>query len=63
MNALEPDAKRASGDTQQKMEDFAKDLAKMLERPAPKPKAGWVQRQAIVKNLTELRDTASSAPF
>ena len=52
-------AKRASGDTQQKIEDFAEDLGKMLGSARAKAE-GWLgQRQAIVKNLTELRDTAS----
>ena len=50
-------AKRA--DTQQKIEDFAEDLGKMLGTARAKAE-GWLgQRQAIVKNLTELRDTAS----
>ena len=52
-------AKRVSGDTQQKIEDFAEDLGKMLGSARAKAE-GWLgQRQAIVKNLTELRDTAS----
>ena len=52
-------AKRASSDTQQKIEDFAEDLGKMLGSARAKAE-GWLgQRQAIVKNLTELRDTAS----
>jgi hypothetical protein len=52
-------AKRASSDTQQKIDDFAEDLGKMLGSARAKAE-GWLgQRQAIVKNLTELRDTAS----
>ena len=52
-------AKSASGDTQQKIEDFAEDLGKMLGSARAKAE-GWLgQRQAIVRNLTELRDTAS----
>jgi hypothetical protein len=52
-------AKRASSDTEQKIEDFAEDLGKMLGSARAKAE-GWLgQRQAIVNNLTELRDTAS----
>ena len=52
-------AKRASSDSQQKIEDFAEDLGKMLGSARAKAE-GWLsQRQAIAKNLTELRDTAS----
>src|SRR5882762_502232 len=52
-------AQRASSDTQQKIDDFAEDLGKMLGSARTKAE-GWLgQRQAIVKNLTELRDTAT----
>src|SRR6267378_431130 len=52
-------ANGVSGDTQQKIEDFAEDLGKMLGTARAKAE-GWLgQRQTIVKNLTELRDTAS----
>ena len=46
-------------DTEQKIENFAEDLGRMLGKARAKAE-GWLgQRQAIVKNLTELRDTAS----
>ena len=52
-------AKRATSATEHKIEDFAEDLGKMLGRARAKAE-GWLgQRQAIVKNLVELRDTAS----
>jgi hypothetical protein len=52
-------AERAGSDTEQKIEDFAEDLGKMLGSARAKAE-GWLgQRQAIVNNLTELRDTAS----
>jgi hypothetical protein len=52
-------AKRVSGDTQEKIEGFAEDLGQMLGTARAKAE-GWLgQRQSIVKNLTELRDTAS----
>jgi hypothetical protein len=52
-------AKRMGRATEHKIEDFAEDLGKMLERARAKAE-GWLgQRQVIVKNLTELRDTAS----
>src|SRR5258705_10174099 len=52
-------AQRAGTDTQQKIEDFAEDLGKMLGTARAKAE-GWLgQRQTIVKNLTELRDTAT----
>ena len=52
-------AKRAVSDTEHKIEDFAEDLGKMLGKARAKAE-GWLgQRQAIVKQLTELRDTAS----
>jgi hypothetical protein len=51
--------KRAISDADQKIEDFAEDLGKMLGRARAKAE-GWLgQRQSIVRNLTELRDTAS----
>jgi len=52
-------AKRTTSVTEHKIEDFAEDLGKMLGRARAKAE-GWLgQRQAIVKSLTELRDTAS----
>jgi hypothetical protein len=52
-------AHNASTATQEKIEDFAEDLGKMLGKARSKAE-GWLgQRQAIVKHLTELRDTAS----
>ena len=52
-------AKRAVSEAEHKIEDFAEDLGKMLGRARAKAE-GWLgQRQAIVKNLTDLRDTAS----
>ena len=49
----------AGDDAEQKIGDFAEDLGKMLGTARAKAE-GWLgQRQAIVKNLTELRDTAS----
>jgi hypothetical protein len=52
-------AKRMGRATEHKIEDFAEDLGKMLGRARAKAE-GWLgQRQVIVKNLTELRDTAS----
>ncbi len=52
-------AKRAASGTEDKIEDFAEDLGKMLGRARAKAE-GWLgQRQAIVKNLVDLRDTAS----
>jgi hypothetical protein len=45
--------------TQHKLEDFAEDLGKMLGTARAKAE-GWMgQRRDIVKNLTELRDTAT----
>ena len=42
-----------------KIEDFAEDLGKMLGHARSKAE-GWLgQRQAIVKNLTQLRDEAT----
>jgi hypothetical protein len=42
-----------------KIEGFAEDLGKMLGHARTKAE-GWLsQRQAIVRNLTELRDTAT----
>ena len=44
---------------QHKLEDFAEDLGQMLGTARTKAE-GWLgQRQAIVKHLTELRDTAT----
>jgi hypothetical protein len=52
-------AKRVRDDTQKKVEGFAEDLGAMLGTARTKAE-GWLgQRQSIVKNLTELRDTAS----
>jgi prophage DNA circulation protein len=45
--------------TEHRIEGFAEDLGKMLGHARTKAQ-GWMdQRQAIVKNLTELRDEAS----
>ena len=45
--------------TQHKIEDFAEDLGNLLGTARAKAQ-GWLsQRQAIVKNLTDLRDTAT----
>jgi hypothetical protein len=45
--------------TESKIEDFAEDLGKMLGHARNKAE-GWLnQRQAIVKNLTQLRDEAT----
>jgi hypothetical protein len=52
-------ATRAGDDAERKIEGFAEDLGKMLGAARAKAE-GWLgQRQAIVKNLTQLRDTAS----
>ena len=42
-----------------KIEGFAEDLGKMLGHARTKAEGWLAQRQAIVKNLTELRDTAT----
>jgi hypothetical protein len=45
--------------TQHKIEDFAEDLGNLLGTARAKAE-GWLgQRAAIVKNLTDLRDTAT----
>lgn len=45
--------------TEHKIEDFAEDLGKLLGHARNKAE-GWLsQREAIVKNLTELRDEAT----
>jgi hypothetical protein len=45
--------------TEHKIEDFAEDLGKMLGQARNKAE-GWLgQRDAIVKNLTQLRDEAT----
>jgi hypothetical protein len=45
--------------TEHKIEEFADDLGKMLGHARAKAE-GWLgQRQAIVKNLTQLRDEAT----
>jgi len=47
------------GSAEQKIEEFAEDLGKMLGHARTKAE-GWLgQRQQIVKNLIELRDTAT----
>ena len=53
-------AKRESSDAEQKIQDFAEDLGKMLGRARAKAEGWMSQRQAIVKHLMELRDTASN---
>jgi hypothetical protein len=53
-------ATRGSSDTDRKVEEFAEDFGRMLGKARAKAE-GWMgQRQAIVKQLTELRDTAST---
>src|SRR4051812_26972171 len=42
-----------------KIESFAEDLGRLLGTAQTKAQSWLGQRQAIVKNLTELRDTAS----
>lgn len=42
-----------------KIEEFAEDLGRLLGTAQNKAQSWLGQRQAIVKNLTELRDTAS----
>jgi hypothetical protein len=45
--------------TEHKIEEFAEDLGKMLGQARNKAE-GWLgQREAIVKNLTQLRDEAN----
>jgi hypothetical protein len=49
----------AAGTTGHRIEEFAEDLGKMLGHARSKAE-GWLdQREAIVKNLTQLRDEAS----
>jgi len=49
----------ATSAAEHKIEEFAEDLGKMLGTARAKAE-GWLgQRQVIVKNLTELRDTAT----
>jgi hypothetical protein len=48
--------------TEHRIEDFAEDLGKMLGQARNKAE-GWLgQRDAIVKNLTQLRDTPTPPP-
>lgn len=52
-------AKTSGTTTEHKIEEFAEDLGKMLGHARSKAE-GWLnQRQAIVKNLTQLRDEAN----
>jgi hypothetical protein len=52
-------AKRQGTATEHRIEDFAEDLGKMLGQARNKAE-GWLgQRDAIVKNLTQLRDEAT----
>jgi hypothetical protein len=52
-------AKRDVRRTEHKLEEFAEDLGRLLGTARAKAE-GWLgQRQTIVKNLTELRDTAT----
>jgi hypothetical protein len=52
-------AKREPGSTGRQIEGFAEDLGKMLGVARSRAE-GWLgQRQAIVKSLTQLRDTAT----
>jgi hypothetical protein len=51
--------KHESTTTEQKIEDFAEDLGRMLGTARAKAE-GWLgQRQAIAKHLNEIRETAS----
>jgi hypothetical protein len=51
--------KHESTTTEQKIEDFAEDLGRMLGTARAKAE-GWLgQRQAIAKHLSDIRDTAS----
>ena len=45
--------------TEHKIEDFAEDLGKMLGHARNKAEDWLAQRDAIVKNLTQLRDEAT----
>jgi hypothetical protein len=45
--------------TEQKIEDFAEDLGRMLGSARGRAERWLGERQTIVKNLTELRETAS----
>jgi len=52
--------RRTLTSTGHQLEEFAEDLGKMLGHARTKAE-GWLgQRQAIVKNLTQLRDEATS---
>ena len=52
-------AKRKIAATEHRIEDFAEDLGKLLGQARNKAE-GWLsQRDAIVKNLTQLRDEAT----
>jgi hypothetical protein len=52
--------RRPAGDTgESKLEDFAEDLGRLLGTARGKAENWLNQRQSIVKNLTELRDTAT----
>src|SRR4051794_25515823 len=48
---------QAAGET--KLEEFAEDLGRLLGTARGKAENWLSQRQAIVKNLTDLRDTAT----
>ena len=54
-------AKTASS-SEQKIEAFAEDLGRILGTARAKADSWLGQRQAIVKQLTQLRDEASSSP-
>jgi hypothetical protein len=45
--------------TEQKIEGFAEDLGRLLGTASRKAEGWLIERQAIVKHLTEVRDTAS----
>src|SRR3954451_1684229 len=47
------------GGSESKLEEFAEDLGRLLGTARGKAENWLNQRQAIVKNLTDLRDTAS----
>ena len=52
-------AKRREQTSDTKLEEFAEDLGRLLGTARGKAESWLNQRQSIVKNLTELRDTAT----
>lgn len=57
--AKRPQTSGTGSSTQHKIEDFAEDLGNLLGKARAKAEGWMSQRQAIVKNLTDLRDTAT----